>query len=101
MPAWNFPDPDLPAHVGLPRLRRRLLPGPVGRGAEEQQVAVESGRDEVGSQQMIVPGDLVHIPNVMLLEYRERIAVAPQEFNHGGDTQRALAGVTTEVLHQS
>jgi len=65
--ARDFAYPDLAGDMGHPGLGHRLLPGPIGGSGKEQQVTYELTRDETGRQEMIVPGYLVHCPEVVLL----------------------------------
>jgi len=65
--ARDFTYPDLAGDMGHPGLGHRLLPGSIGGSGKEQQVTYELTRDETGRQEMIVPGYLVHCPEVVLL----------------------------------
>ena len=76
-------------------------PLPVRRGGKEQQVAFEPAGYETRCQQVIVPCDLVHPPDVLFLKDGQRIPVTPQEFHDGRDIQRLIAWIAAEVLYQA
>src|SRR5882762_9480291 len=67
MTARDLVNPDLARDMGPPGVRRWFLSRPIGGRGKKQQVASELTWNKTGCQEMIVPGHLVHCPDVVLL----------------------------------
>lgn len=68
--------------------------------AVKTSTSLESAGDEAQCQQVIVLCDLIHPPDVLLLQDGQGSAVMPQKIHTSSDIQWGITWIATEVLYQ-